>query len=222
MFLAQKELHKSTDGRITAKIHLSVSSSTCPYGIFAYPKPACTAPASWQGMTTFYLLAVPEQPNPDGNPKPILPSCWGVNSPAARAITTTRISRKNWNLTISPEKVSSWVTAVKDTGELLWSASFSSLFYYKEHINLAGDHSVFQALSLDTKPVSQNFLLACAAPQCYPGFPLELEVSSRSQKEIDISKPNSITKYNNILFLEVKLPHIPDCGRIFITSNPFY
>lgn len=168
-----------------------------------------------------WLLAEPVQTIPNGNPLPMLPSCQGVGSPAAKGITTT--SRENWNLTISPEKVSSWVTAEKDTGELLWSAPFSSLFYYTEHIKLAGDHSVFQALSLDIKPVLlKTFFLLLQLHQCYPGFPLELEVSSRSQKEIDISKPNSITKYNNILFLEVKLPHIPDCGRIFTTSNHFY
>lgn len=46
MFLAQKQLHKSTDGRITAKIYLFVSSGRCPYGISAYPKLTCTAPAS--------------------------------------------------------------------------------------------------------------------------------------------------------------------------------
>lgn len=46
MFLAQKQLHKSTDGRITAKISLFVSSGRCPYGISAYPKLTCTAPAS--------------------------------------------------------------------------------------------------------------------------------------------------------------------------------
>lgn len=151
----------------------------------------CPCLLTWNDSNEDILLAGKTRTShPWWKPAAHAPFLLGVSSPAAKGTTTTRISTKNWNLTISPEKVSSWVTAVKDTEELLLSASFSSLFYYTKHINLAGDHSVFQALSLDTKPVLlKTLFLLLQLHQCYPGFPLELEVSSWSQKEIDISKP---------------------------------
>lgn len=132
-------------------------------------------------MRTFCLLPGTMQVITDGNPVPRLPFCCSVHSTVAKGIRTTRISRRKQNLKISPEKVSSWITALKDTSELLWSASFPyyltllSQFLYTENIlnMLVITQSLFQALSLDTAVISLiAFFLLLQLHQCYPGFPL--------------------------------------------------